>query len=67
MADQRKRSWTDRLREWRRERRIRSIERRRRRSEHLRTLDRSGRSRGGTEYDMNARNVRADWPVDRGR
>ena len=63
MGDEATQKWTDKLREWRRERRDRSIDRRHRRAEHLRTLEHTGKSPGGSEYDMNARNVRSDGPI----
>jgi len=66
MADQAEQTWKDRFREWRRERRDRSIDRQRRRSEHLRHLERTGKPPPG-EYDYNDRNIRSDWPSSQNR
>jgi hypothetical protein len=62
MGDEATQKWMDKLRERRRERRDRSMDRRHRRTEHLRTLQQTGKSPGGSEYDMNSRNVRSDGP-----
>jgi len=48
MGDEATQKWMDKLRELRRERRNRSIDRRHRRAEHLRTLQQTGRSPGGS-------------------
>ena len=63
MGDEATQKWTDKLREWRRERRDRSVDRRHSRAEHLLTLEQTGKSPGGSEYDMNERKVRSDGPI----
>jgi hypothetical protein len=50
MADHDRRSWLDRIREWRAARRQRAVERRRHRSDHQRAMERAGKSTGGSQY-----------------
>ena len=48
MAQESKHSWLDKLRDKRRARRERAVERQRRRAEHERTLERAGKARGSS-------------------
>jgi hypothetical protein len=64
MADERERSWSDRFREWRRERHDRSVDRRQRRSAHMASLEGTHRN-GGSQSDRNVRRVGTDGPANR--
>jgi hypothetical protein len=44
------RRWLDKLRDWRRSRRERAVERKRHRSEHVRRMESAGKSPGGSQY-----------------
>ena len=48
MAQETKHTWLDKLRDKRRGRRERAVERQRRRAEHERTLERAGKARGSS-------------------